>query len=158
MPWLWSSKKDDRPAEKPLEERVSQAIDSAAGTVTSTTESIRHGGSSKPPTTLVQAFTQPQTILAALTLTAVSLGAVRLYRLFFRRIPEAINIKPSYFQKRSVFGKVTSVGDGDNFRIYHTPGGWLAGWGWLPWRRVPTDKKELKNKTVCAAIRGLSRY
>jgi hypothetical protein len=44
------------------------------------------------------------------------------------------------------------VGDGDNFRVFHTPGGRLAGWGWLPWRRVPKEKKDLKNKTVSCDI------
>lgn len=41
--------------------------------------------------------------------------------------------------KRIMRGKVTSVGDSDNFRFYHTPGGIWAGWGWL--RHVPTTKK-----------------
>jgi hypothetical protein len=49
---------------------------------------------------------------------------------------------------------VTSVGDGDNFRIYHTPGGRLAGWGWLPGRRIPMDKKELKDQTVSVIQEG----
>lgn len=40
------------------------------------------------------------------------------------------------------------MGDGDNFRLYHTPGGKLTGWGWLPWKKVPTLKKELRDKTV----------
>jgi len=40
------------------------------------------------------------------------------------------------------------VGDGDNFRLYHTPGGRLLGWGWFPGRKVPTDPKELRQRTV----------
>jgi hypothetical protein len=47
---------------------------------------------------------------------------------------------------------VTSVGDGDNFRIFHTPGGRLAGWGWLLWKRVPRGKKELRDNTVRNAL------
>jgi hypothetical protein len=96
----------------------------------------------------LQAFAEPQTIAAALVLSAAFIGVFKFYGSFLRRIPEAGNINPTFFRKRSIFGKVTAVGDGDNFRIYHTPGGWLAGWGWLPWRRVPKDRKKLKNQTV----------
>lgn len=39
-------------------------------------------------------------------------------------------------KKAFIRGKVTSVGDSDNFRIYHTPG---YGWGIL--RKVPTLRK-----------------
>ena len=131
-----------------MDERVHEAIDSTVENVNATAKSIKEGQSSVTGYAVLQVFKQPQTILAAIVLTSFSLGLFRFYRTFLRRIPEAINIRPSYFQKRSVLGKVTSVGDGDNFRIYHTPGGWLAGWGWLPWRKVPKDKKELKNQTV----------
>lgn len=47
-----------------------------------------------------------------------------------------------------MFGTVTSVGDADNFRLFHTPGGRLTGWGWLPGRQVPTEKGQLVGKTV----------
>jgi len=50
---------------------------------------------------------------------------------------------------------VTSVGDADNFRLFHTPGGRLTGWGWLPGRRVHDDKKWLKDKTVHVRIAGV---
>lgn len=151
MPWprLWSSStKDDKVSEKSIDERMSEAIDTAVENVTPTAKHFKDGDASPSGPSALQVFTQPQTLIAAATLTAASLGLFRVYRVFLRRIPEATNISPSFFQKRSILGKVTSVGDGDNFRIYHTPGGWLAGWGWLPWRRVPTDKKELRNKTV----------
>ncbi len=151
MPWpkLWSSStKDDKPPDKAIDERVYETIDSAIGNVTATAASLKDGQASATGYAVWQVFRQPQTLFAAVVLTSFSLGLFRFYRTFLRRIPEAINVRPSYFQKRSLLGKVTSVGDGDNFRIYHTPGGWLAGWGWLPWRRIPKDRKELKNKTV----------
>jgi hypothetical protein len=159
MPWpkLWSSStKDEKPSEKAIGERVNEAIDSAVERVTSVTDAVP--ATQKPtsaPSTL-QVFTQPQTIVAATILTVGSLGVFKFYRSFLRRIPEATNISPQFFRKRSILGKVTSVGDGDNFRIYHTPGGWLAGWGWLPWRRVPVDKKDLKNNTVRVTLCVLS--
>lgn len=28
----------------------------------------------------------------------------------------------------------------------------MMGWGWLPWRKVPALKKELKDKTVCIYV------
>ncbi|KAJ5139530.1 hypothetical protein N7448_002938 [Penicillium atrosanguineum] len=93
------------------------------------------------------AFTEARTILPTLLLTSGILFAVRVHRSYLRRFPDAASISPSFLRRRTVFGQVTSVGDGDNFRIYHTPGGRLAGWGWLPWKKVPSTKKELKDKT-----------
>lgn len=89
----------------------------------------------------------PQTIIPTAILTTTILAAFRIHRRL-RRFPDAVSISPSYFRQRSLFGRVTSVGDGDNFRMYHTPGGRLAGWGWLPWKKVPTTKKQLKDNTV----------
>lgn len=94
------------------------------------------------------AFTEPRTIVPTLVLTSGILIAVRFHRRYLRRIPDAPSISSSYLRRRSIFGQVTSVGDGDNFRIFHTPGGRMAGWGWLPWKKVPTVKKDLKDKTV----------
>lgn len=99
-----------------------------------------------------KAFTEPRTLISSLVLTSGILVAIRFQRRFLRRFPDAPSISPSWLRRRTVFGKVTSVGDGDNFRIYHTPGGRLAGWGWLPWKKVPTNKKELKDQTVSHAI------
>ena len=74
------------------------------------------------------------------------LGALQLYANYLRRIPGSAFIRPNFFRNRSLFGKVTSVGDGDNFRLFHTPGGRAVGWGWL--RKVPETRKELKERTV----------
>lgn len=75
-----------------------------------------------------------------------SLGALQLYANYLRRIPGAAFVRPSFFRNRSIFGRVTSVGDGDNFHLFHTPGGKAVGWGWL--RKVPETRKELKDRTV----------
>lgn len=40
------------------------------------------------------------------------------------------------------------MGDADNFHLFHTPGGRLAGWGWMPGRKKLPEGKDLKNKTV----------
>ncbi|KAJ5219360.1 uncharacterized protein N7498_001459 [Penicillium cinerascens] len=101
------------------------------------------------------AFTEPRTIFPTLLLTSGILLAVRFHRRYLRRFPDAPSISPSFLRRRTVFGKVTSVGDGDNFRIFHTPGGRLAGWGWLPWKKVPTAKKELKDNTIHIRLAGI---
>ncbi|KAF4587680.1 nuclease domain containing protein [Ophiocordyceps camponoti-floridani] len=81
------------------------------------------------------------------------MGALQLYAHFLRRIPGADYIRPSYFRTRSLYGRVTSVGDGDNFHLFHTPGGRAVGWGWL--RRVPQERKELKDRTIPIRIAGV---
>jgi endonuclease YncB( thermonuclease family) len=101
------------------------------------------------------AFSQIETWLAAGGLTFLALTGFRFYRSYLRRIPQATDIRPAFLRKRSVFGRVTSVGDGDNFRLYHTPGGMLTGWGWLPWRRVPSERKALKDQTIHVRLAGI---
>ncbi|KAE8365109.1 putative endonuclease lcl3 [Aspergillus caelatus] len=101
------------------------------------------------------AFTEPRTLIPTLILTTGIVGALQIHRRYLRRFPDAVSISPSYFRKRTILGQVTSVGDGDGFRLYHTPGGRLAGWGWLPWKRVPTAKKDLKDKTISVRLAGV---
>ncbi|KAL5335129.1 hypothetical protein BJX70DRAFT_333354 [Aspergillus crustosus] len=101
------------------------------------------------------AFTEPRTLIPTLILTTGILGAARFHRRYLSRFSDAPSIPAAYFRRRSIFGKVTSVGDGDNFRIYHTPGGRAAGWGWLPWKRVPREKKALREKTIHIRLAGV---
>ncbi|KAF9363441.1 putative endonuclease lcl3 [Mortierella sp. NVP85] len=101
----------------------------------------------------------------------VSASAILFYRGRLRRIPTAAYLTPDLLKGKTVLrGKVTSVGDADNFRFYHTPGGIWAGWGWL--RRVPTESKaqpfsqealewlrgQLLGKTVLVRIYARDRY
>ncbi|KAB8299194.1 hypothetical protein EYC80_001291 [Monilinia laxa] len=95
-----------------------------------------------------QHYTDPRTLIPTILLTGTILVSARLYRSYLRRIPEAAYIRPGFFRKRSLFGTVTRVGDADNFHLFHTPGGRLAGWGWLPGRRSLPEGKDLKNKTI----------
>jgi hypothetical protein len=94
-------------------------------------------------------YTDPRTVIPTILLTGTTLLSMRFYRSYLRRIPQAASIEPGYWRRRSLLGRVTSVGDGDNFRLFHTPGGRLAGWGWMPGRKVPTKSKDLKENTVC---------
>lgn len=101
-------------------------------------------------------YTSPRTIIPSTILTLTTLALIRLYRRHLRRVPQAQYITPSYFHKRSLYGYVSSVGDGDNFRFYHTPGGRLTGWGWLPGRRIQDWKRpEFKDKTIHIRIAGV---
>ncbi|GAQ33651.1 putative endonuclease lcl3 [Aspergillus tubingensis] len=101
------------------------------------------------------AYTELRTLIPTLVLTTGILSAFTLHRTYLRRFPTAVNITPAYYRRRSILGKVTSVGDGDNFRIYHTPGGRLAGWGWVPWKKVPTTRKELRDQTIHVRLAGV---
>ncbi|KAF9332914.1 putative endonuclease lcl3 [Podila minutissima] len=84
----------------------------------------------------------------------IATGAVVFYRTRLRRIPTPAYMTPNMLRgKRIMRGKVTSVGDSDNFRFYHTPGGIWAGWGWL--RHVPTTRKALMEQTIPVRIAGV---
>jgi endonuclease YncB( thermonuclease family) len=98
-------------------------------------------------------YTEARTVVPSIILTLTTLTVIRMYKSYLRRIPNVDYIKPELFRKRSLFGKVTSVGDADNFRFFHTPGGRLAGWEWLPWKTVPTKRDKLSAKTVCSIQR-----
>src|SRR5205809_8044171 len=82
-------------------------------------------------------YIEPRNLIPTVLLTTTTLILIHVYRNYLRRIPQVGNIQPGFFRRRSLFGMVTSVGDGDNFRLFHTPGGRLAGWGWFPGRKVP---------------------
>lgn len=80
------------------------------------------------------------------------LGLSLFYRRFFRRIPSAEFITPRTISRRkAIRGYVTSVGDGDGFRLYHTPGILLLPRLW----KVPRDKKQLKDQTISIRLAGV---
>ncbi|EEY18595.1 DUF339 domain-containing protein [Verticillium alfalfae VaMs.102] len=91
---------------------------------------------------------------APVFLTAVgSLAAFMFYQSYLRRFAGAASIQENFFRKRSLLGRVTSVGDGDGFHLYHTPGGKLAGWGWL--RKIPEGRSNLKGETISIRLAGI---
>lgn len=144
MPWpdIWPfARKADQGSDESVSAKVTKVVEDV----------LNQAQKSQSPT----AFSQYETWVAAGGLTVAALSSFTFYRTYLRRIPQATDIRPSYFRKRSIFGRVTSVGDGDNFRLYHTPGGRLTGWGLLPWRRVPGDKKALKNQTIHVRLAGV---
>ncbi|EOD47969.1 putative nuclease domain protein [Neofusicoccum parvum UCRNP2] len=94
-----------------------------------------------------QHYTEPRHVIPTVLLTATTLFFIHVYKSYLRRIPSVDYIKPSFFRQRSLFGTVTRVGDADNFHLFHTPGGRLAGWGWFPGRRIPTKREDLMART-----------
>jgi len=82
------------------------------------------------------------------------LGAYFGYRRFLRRIPTAVNVPDRILKKQTMLGYVVSVGDADNFRFFHTPGGYLAGWGWLrPTPRV--NERGITDQTIMIRLDGV---
>ncbi|KAL1637215.1 putative endonuclease lcl3 [Neofusicoccum ribis] len=102
-----------------------------------------------------QHYTEPRHVIPTVLLTATTLFFIHVYKSYLRRIPSVDYIKPSFFRQRSLFGTVTRVGDADNFHLFHTPGGRLAGWGWFPGRRIPTKREDLMARTIHIRIAGI---
>ncbi|KIK57480.1 hypothetical protein GYMLUDRAFT_46065 [Collybiopsis luxurians FD-317 M1] len=93
-------------------------------------------------------------VASAFTAGAITaLGCSRVHGRYFKRMQNSNWISPESFERKQwVKGVVTSVGDADNFRLYHTPG---IGWRWpLKFRRVPTEKRDLRNQTIHIRIAG----
>ncbi|KAH7023218.1 hypothetical protein EDB80DRAFT_33679 [Ilyonectria destructans] len=98
-------------------------------------------------------FTAAKTWAPTVLFSLAGLSALQLYANYLRRIPGAAYVRPNFFRNRSLFGRVTSVGDGDGFHLFHTPGGRAVGWGWL--RKIPERRKELKDRTISIRIAGI---
>lgn len=95
-----------------------------------------------------------EVLVPTLTLTTSLLGGFYFYREFLRRIPTSVKVPDKFLKRRTLFGYVTSVGDPDNFRFYHTPGGRLAGWGWL--RSLPkVNQRGLGSQTLHVRLNGV---
>ena len=83
-----------------------------------------------------------EVIIPSLVLTSTLLALNSLYKRRLRRIPTVAQLPPSALSShQTLFGTAVSVGDADNFRLFHTPGGRLLGWGWL--RTIPSSRKGL---------------
>ncbi|AMD21340.1 HER061Wp [Eremothecium sinecaudum] len=92
---------------------------------------------------------QLKVILLSILLTGGILTSFTLFNRHLRQIKTARDIPSHVFRKSHLFGKVTFVGDGDNFLFFHMPGGILGGWHWL--RDVPSlSKISLEESTIRA--------
>ncbi|KAK6465189.1 hypothetical protein DFJ63DRAFT_310290 [Scheffersomyces coipomensis] len=96
----------------------------------------------------------PKVLLLSAGVTTTVLLSYRFYRRYVRRIRNYLDITPEILDNHQrLYGYVTRVGDGDNFRFYHTPGGILMGWGWL--RQIPTNRSLLKDETLMIRLCGV---
>ncbi|KAI0944296.1 hypothetical protein AcW1_002042 [Taiwanofungus camphoratus] len=141
--WFWPSrntstekKSKPAPSTSPQAENVTAAIVSK----------FDAGAASLPPHLLA---------LSTFILgSAIGISVVCVYGRFFKRIPNAEWVTPDMLaKKRWIKGYVTSVGDPDNFRVYHTP---AFGWRWpLKFRRIPSANRDLKDQTIHIRIAGV---
>ena len=67
----------------------------------------------------------------SIILTGTSLTLIYTYKRYLAQFKRTNDIPRRIFRKRWLYGKVTSVGDGDNFHFFHMPGGTRGGWGWF---------------------------
>ncbi|PWN50643.1 SNase-domain-containing protein [Violaceomyces palustris] len=81
-----------------------------------------------------------------------TLAVMGLYWRYFRRIRNAEHLTPSVLRyRKTLVGKVTSVGDADGFRLFHTPGiPFLRSWFYVP----PTKPSQLRNETLSIRLAG----
>ncbi|KAL9617963.1 MAG: hypothetical protein Q9160_007268 [Pyrenula sp. 1 TL-2023] len=117
-------------------------------------------------------FTPTQTGLLILLISTLSISTYRLRRYYFRHHPNASSLSPTFYsRRRSLPGLVTTVGDGDNFRLYHTPGGRLVGYQWLRarlrsennvgylrkwiWSSRKTEKRLKADETIHVRLAGV---
>lgn len=102
--------------------------------------------------------------LLSLVLTGSIFATYRGYTRYLRQIKNAREIPSKVFRTHWLYGKVTAVGDGDNFHFFHMPGGVLGGWGWL--RNTPQlekidaakQKKKKKSKSLLDLFRSSNKY
>lgn len=99
-------------------------------------------------------FLHPKVLLLSAGVSVSVFVSYRFYLRYVRRIRTYLDLTPEIIDnRRQLYGRVTRVGDGDNFRFYHTPGGIFMGWGWL--RKIPVKRDELKDETLMIRLCGV---
>ena len=83
----------------------------------------------------------PIVLAESILLTSSLLSAQLIHKRYFRQLLTSSHISERRLAKHpTIHGFVTSVGDGDNLRLYHTPGGLFLGLG--IWRFPPKKTKD----------------
>lgn len=91
--------------------------------------------------------------IATLSIGTTS-AAFLVYWRFFRRIPNAEYLTPAVLRyRKTLVGRVTSVGDADGFRLYHTPGIPILR-DWIHDVNKKRKPSELRNQTLSVRIAG----
>ncbi|SCU88466.1 LAMI_0D10198g1_1 [Lachancea mirantina] len=76
-----------------------------------------------------------EALLLSCVLSGSIFGGYVAFNRYLKQYKSATEIPARVFRKKWLRGRVTLVGDGDNFHFFHTPGRILGGWYWL--RKVP---------------------
>ncbi|KAJ3039623.1 putative endonuclease lcl3 [Rhizophlyctis rosea] len=92
-----------------------------------------------------------QTILALFSVPPALAILILARPKSWRRYSTADYITPPVL-KSKLWGRVTSVGDSDNFRFYHTP---LLRRILLPFQPIPTTPRLLKDQTIHVRLAGV---
>lgn len=96
-------------------------------------------------------FFSVETLVQSFVLTGTFVILTGVYSRYLKRYPTAIDIPAAKFGSQcKIRGRVVSVGDGDNFRLYHTPGGIFAGWGWL--KKIPFETSKDQTRQITRRI------
>lgn len=96
----------------------------------------------------------PKVIILSAGITTSLFIGYKFYKRYLKRVRNYLDLSSDVLDnQRSMYGYVTRVGDGDNFRFYHTPGGLFCGWGWL--RKIPTTRSGLKDETLMIRLAGM---
>lgn len=99
-------------------------------------------------------FLHPKVLMMSAAVCTTAFFSYRFYNRYIRRVSSYLDLTPEILEgNKTLYGRVTRVGDGDNFRFYHTPGGLLLGWGWL--RQIPTKAHDLKDETLMIRLCGI---
>nr|XP_031864166.1 uncharacterized protein CI109_000078 [Kwoniella shandongensis]KAA5531238.1 hypothetical protein CI109_000078 [Kwoniella shandongensis] len=144
------------PYGSPLESFTS-LFSSSRPNLTTSTASLASSSSSTSSSSVLDWIPQDPIavgILSALGGTVLTLGSIAGYRRYWRRIRNANSVTSGMLDRKTwIRGVVTSVGDGDNLRLFHTPGPFYR-WP-LKIRSIPSTPKELKDETLNIRIAGV---
>ncbi|KAI0319416.1 hypothetical protein OF83DRAFT_1170246 [Amylostereum chailletii] len=103
---------------------------------------------------LAQRWKQLSHAQQVLMVVLAPIVAMNVYHRFFRRLRNAEWVTPDILKERRwIKGVVTSVCDGDDFFLYHTP---AFGWRWpLKFRNIPDTAKGLEEQTIHIRMAGV---
>lgn len=100
-------------------------------------------------------------LTSATSAAVLTFIAIKSHRRYLRRYRTAADIPPALLNSsdtktppRRIKGIVTAVGDGDNFRLYHTPSGLVPLYR-LGLLSIPNTPKQLVNQTISIRIAGV---
>ncbi|EIW56856.1 SNase-domain-containing protein [Trametes versicolor FP-101664 SS1] len=146
LPWSSSGSSDTKKPTPITRTEVEHAAEDLTKNTRDLVASLYARAAALPP---------PLLILSTFALGGTTaLGARYVYARNFKRVANGEWVTPQMLARRRwIKGYVTSVGDADNFRLYHTPG---IGWRWpLKFRSIPVGRTDLKDQTIHIRLGGV---